>query len=138
MFLCLVCLCILVLCNILSVEHLNPQQATAKSVLALLIACVLYFFNKLNILLCELDPNRTYYIICPTCCNHCIPCLMYLKMIYSFIWKCVVCSSYMLFYCTSSYQNFFKINSVLKAHLLCHCLRLLITSGLIWHNMDLI
>ena len=26
MLLCLVCLCIVVLCNILSVEHLNPQQ----------------------------------------------------------------------------------------------------------------
>ena len=27
MFLCLVCLCIVVLCNISSVEHLNPQQS---------------------------------------------------------------------------------------------------------------
>ena len=57
----------------------------------------------------------TYYI-CPTCCNHCIPCLMCFKVIYSFIWKYVACYSYVLFYC-KLISNFFKINSASKGQL---------------------
>ena len=40
-----------------------------------------YVFFQLNLLF-ELDSNATYYIICPTCCDHCIPCLMCFKVIY--------------------------------------------------------
>ena len=47
-------------------------------------ACVLYFLVK-NIIWTV--ANGTYYIICPICCNHCIPCWMCFKVIYSFLMK---------------------------------------------------
>ena len=41
----------------------------------------MYFvFFQLNLLF-ELDINWTYYVICPTFCNHCIPCLMCFNVI---------------------------------------------------------
>ena len=49
------------------------------TVLALLKA-IRFVFLQLNLLF-ELDSNRTYYVICPTCCSHCIPCLMCFKVI---------------------------------------------------------
>ena len=45
-----------------------------------------FVFFKLN-LLYALDSNGTYYVIFPTCYNHCIPCLMCVKVIYSFYMK---------------------------------------------------
>ena len=51
-------------------------------------ACVLYFLVKTIV---WTGVNGIYYVICPICCNHCIPCLMYSKVICSFLWKCVVC-----------------------------------------------
>ena len=58
-----------------------------------LVKSMRFIFFQVNLLF-ELDFNRAYNVICPTFYNHCIPCLMCVKVIYSFTSKCFVCWSY--------------------------------------------
>ena len=100
-----------VLKNITPLDPKNSKNSkwtlvTGINVLALLKAYVFVFFQQTLNLLFELDHKGTYYVICPTCCKQCIPCLMCFNVIYSFICKCVVCWSYALFNWTSWFQNF--------------------------------
>ena len=45
-----------------------------------------YVFFQLNLLF-KLDTNGTYYVICPTFCNHCIPCLMCFNVLYIVLYE---------------------------------------------------
>ena len=41
-----------------------------------------FVFFQLKLLF-KLDTKEAYYVICPTFCHHCIPCLMRFNVIYS-------------------------------------------------------
>ena len=60
----------------------NSLKNLLKTVLALFKVCALYLLVQIFFVPFG---NGTYDVVCPICWDHYIPCLMYFKIIYSFL-----------------------------------------------------